>query len=140
MAHYLQSARRSYKVLEAAPTAASFFSNYPRWQKLISLNKRHTGRAELDFNLRHDWNSLLHDPSPTHHSAAPSSSTVNLTDIKPGLLFGDYDKKLWPNSKNLAKYMQHYAHTQGLNIAYNTPVVSVSKQGEEFVTKTQNGD
>lgn len=57
-----------------------------------------------------------------------------------GLLFGDYDKKLWPNSKNLAKYMQHYAHTQGLNIAYNTPVVSVSKQGEEFVTKTQNGD
>lgn len=39
----------------------SFFEKYPRHRKLISINKRHTGSTNKEFNLRHDWNSLLSD-------------------------------------------------------------------------------
>lgn len=63
MAYFLQRAGRDYAVFERAPRPGSFFTRYPRHRKLISINKRHTGKANAEFNLRHDWNSLLsHDP------------------------------------------------------------------------------
>ena len=55
----------------------SFFRQYPRHRQLISINKRHTGNRDQshvfiikdmctcigstnhEFNMRHDWNSLL---------------------------------------------------------------------------------
>ena len=39
----------------------SFFDTYPRHDRLISINKRHTGKTNKEFNMRHDWNSLLSD-------------------------------------------------------------------------------
>ena len=39
----------------------SFFARYPRHDKLISINKRFTGKTNKQFNMRHDWNSLLSD-------------------------------------------------------------------------------
>lgn len=39
----------------------NFFARYPRHRKLISINKRNTGRTNKEFNMRHDWNSLLSD-------------------------------------------------------------------------------
>ena len=39
----------------------SFFTRYPRHDKLISINKRFTGKTNKEFNMRHDWNSLLSD-------------------------------------------------------------------------------
>eukprot|EP00658_Telonema_sp_P-2_P076801 TRINITY_DN6801_c0_g1_i8.p1 TRINITY_DN6801_c0_g1~~TRINITY_DN6801_c0_g1_i8.p1 ORF type:complete len:791 (+),score=140.24 TRINITY_DN6801_c0_g1_i8:152-2524(+) len=44
---------------------------YPRHRKLISLNKRFTGREDPEFNLRHDWNSLLDHPIPPMTSRTP---------------------------------------------------------------------
>jgi cation diffusion facilitator CzcD-associated flavoprotein CzcO len=66
IAHYLASAGRDYIVLDGGGSAGSFFHTFPRFRQLISINKRATGRSELDFNLRHDWNSLLSEAS---HSA-----------------------------------------------------------------------
>lgn len=65
MAYFLQ-AGRDYMVFERA-VPGSFFTRYPRHRKLISINKRYTGKTNAEFNLRHDWNSLL-SPRP---SAAP---------------------------------------------------------------------
>eukprot|EP00750_Incisomonas_marina_P021839 INCI4765.8.p1 GENE.INCI4765.8~~INCI4765.8.p1 ORF type:complete len:810 (+),score=120.00 INCI4765.8:415-2844(+) len=65
LAHYLHAAGRDYVVLDRAATAGNFFQDFPRYRKLISVNKRFTGSEHLDFNLRFDWNSLLSDPS--HH-------------------------------------------------------------------------
>ena len=48
-----------YVMLERKPSAGSFFDRYPVHRQLISLNKRFTGRKDHEFNLRHDWNSLL---------------------------------------------------------------------------------
>jgi len=36
-----------------------FYYKYPRHGQLISINKRHTGKLNDEFNMRHDWNSLL---------------------------------------------------------------------------------
>ena len=37
----------------------SFYTYYPRHRTLISINKRFTGTTNYEFNLRHDWNSLI---------------------------------------------------------------------------------
>ena len=66
IAHYLASAGRDYIVLDGGGSAGSFFHTFPRFRQLISINNRATGRSELDFNLRHDWTSLLSEAS---HSA-----------------------------------------------------------------------
>ena len=39
----------------------SFYTKYPIHRKLISINKIYTGRENNEYNLRHDWNSLLSD-------------------------------------------------------------------------------
>ncbi|KAF6036632.1 FOXRED2 [Bugula neritina] len=38
-----------------------FYYKYQRHGQLISINKRHTGKLNDEFNMRHDWNSLLTD-------------------------------------------------------------------------------
>lgn len=55
------------------PIAGSFFAKYPRWRQLISINKPNTGKTEYDYAMRHDWNSLLNDPS---HSADSGVGSV----------------------------------------------------------------
>ena len=60
MAH----ATMDYVILEKEHTPGSFYESYPRHRKLISINKRFTGRADAMFNMRHDWNSLLESEVP----------------------------------------------------------------------------
>ena len=50
---------QDFRTFESSPQAGTFFEKYPVHRKLISLNKRFTGRKDQEFNLRHDWNSLL---------------------------------------------------------------------------------
>ena len=102
-AHYLESAKRDYLVLEATGHVSSFFRKYPRWRQLISLNKRFTGRTELDHNMRHDWNSLLSDPSPSHADARKSYMEFNVTEVPKELLFRSYSKNLWPEAGLLVR-------------------------------------
>ena len=61
MGFYLDRAERDYVILEKANVSGVFFKEYPRHRKLISINKRHTGKTNKEFNLRHDWNSLISD-------------------------------------------------------------------------------
>ena len=69
LAHYMQSAGRDYVVVERAEHAGSFFARFPRWRQLISINKPHTGRSDLDFNMRHDWNSVLSEVSTSSNAS-----------------------------------------------------------------------
>ena len=61
MGYFLQRANRDYVIFERANFSGAFFVQYPRHRKLISLNKRYTGKTNKEFNLRHDWNSLISD-------------------------------------------------------------------------------
>ena len=59
--YYFKKYNINYIILEKNSICGSFFYNYPHCNKLISINKKNTGSDNLDFNLRHDWNSLLND-------------------------------------------------------------------------------
>ncbi|XP_048658008.1 FAD-dependent oxidoreductase domain-containing protein 2 isoform X4 [Marmota marmota marmota] len=106
MASFLQRAGRDYVVFERASAPGSFFTRYPRHRKLISINKRYTGKANAEFNLRHDWNSLLsHDPR---------------------LLFRHYSRAYFPDAGDMVRYLGDFADTLGLHVLYNTTITHVT--------------
>jgi len=106
--------------------AASFFEKFPRHDKLISINKRHTGKKNTEFNLRHDWNSLLSDDKR--------------------LLFRHYSKLFFPQRVELLKYMADYQKKLGINVQFNTEVSNIRKETNATTNKTvfllddQNGN
>lgn len=126
MAQLLQRAGRDYAVFERAPGPGSFFARYPRHRKLISINKRYTGRANSEFNLRHDWNSLLsHDPR---------------------LLFRHYSRAYFPDAGDMVRYLRDFAGRLGLHVLYNTAIAHVTLDkdpqawnGHYFILTDQKG-
>lgn len=116
MGYFLEQDKHDYLILEAASVPASFFHQFPRMRTLISINKRFNLFTEPEFNLRHDWNSLLtHDYS---------------------LLFRNYSDKLYPHADDLCRYMADFAEKYALNIRYNTRVAQIDR----FAQATSNGD
>nr|AIA18281.1 Pyridine nucleotide-disulfide oxidoreductase [uncultured bacterium] len=107
MGYFFGNASRSYVILEKTDMVGAFFEKYPRMRRLISINKRYTGRRHPDFNLRHDWNSLL-----SH---------------KPDLLFTKYTEKYYPHADDYLRYLDDYANTFDLNIHYRTTVTSIGR-------------
>ena len=95
-----------YLILERAEKCGSFFDKYPHARQLISINKVHTGSDNKDFNLRHDWNSLINDE---------------------GLLFKDYSKEFYPSADDLVRYLNDFYKSNNLNIEFNTNVVKITK-------------
>lgn len=126
MAYFLQRAGRDYEVFERAPRPGSFFTRYPRHRKLISINKRYTGKANAEFNLRHDWNSLLsHDRR---------------------LLFRHYSRAYFPDARDMVHYLGDFADTLGLRVQYNTTIAHVTLDkdrrawnGHYFILTDQKG-
>ena len=122
LGYFFQKSGIDYVILEKAPAAASFFDNYPLSGKLISINKLHTGSDNPEFNLRHDWNSLLNNE---------------------GHLFTDYSKDYYPDSKDLVKYLNDFTKINKLNIVYNTKVTKVKKHAtdgtEKYTLLTEEG-
>jgi thioredoxin reductase len=121
LGYFFQKYGVEYVILEKNAAAASFFDNYPLSGKLISINKPNTGSDNPEFNLRHDWNSLLN---------------------KEGHLFKNYSKDYYPDSKDLVKYLNDFAIINNLNIVYNTKVVKVmkSEDGEsKYIIYTDEG-
>lgn len=119
---FLERAGRDYVIFERDGLAGAFYVKYPRHRKLISINKRHTGKTNKEFNLRHDWNSLISDDE--------------------SLLMTKYSKKFFPDADTLVTYLNDYATKLKLNVQYNTNIKLVSKEGEgregQFHLKDQN--
>ncbi|KAG7247619.1 hypothetical protein CRUP_019590, partial [Coryphaenoides rupestris] len=100
--HFLARARRNYVILERNSGPGSFFNIYPRHRKLISINKIYTGRRNREFNLRHDWNSLLSD--------------------RPDLLFQRISRDLYPHADAYPRYLRLFAEELGLAVRYGVDV------------------
>jgi thioredoxin reductase len=111
LGYFFQKAGLDYIILERAPIAASFFDRYPHSGKLISINKKYTGSDVYDFNLRHDWNSLLNDEK---------------------MSFTSYSEDYYPAKEELVRYMNDFAARFKLRIQYNSSVSEVS-------TRANNG-
>lgn len=112
LGHLLLQAGRDYVTFDRAASAGSFFEKYPVHRKLISLNKRFSGRGEADFNLRHDWNSLL-----DNEAVAPMTART---------------KARWPPADVLVQYLRDFAAPQeaGRRIRYNTSVVAIERAAD----------
>ena len=106
LGYFFQKQNIKYLIIERSDISASFFNKYPHSKQLISLNKAFTGKDDADFNLRHDWNSLLNDES---------------------LLFKQYSEELYPNSTALYSYLNDFANNNKLNIQYNTTIMHINK-------------
>lgn len=106
LAYFFEKAGLDYVILERSKMACSFFERYPLSGKLISINKRHTGSDDPDFNLRHDWNSLLSEDGPK---------------------FTDYSKEFYPDRKDLVRYMNDFAAKYKMKIKYEHVVDKIRK-------------
>lgn len=109
LGHYMNRAGRDYIIFERAATAGYFYHLYPTHRKLISLNKRFTGRDNKDFNLRHDWNSLLdHDDVSLMTQRTPDR---------------------FPPADVLTEYLKEFATEQERDqkIRYNTSVERIDR-------------
>ena len=91
LGHFLHEAGRSYRLFERAPHAGSFWDTFPVHRKLISVNSRVTGSRNAEFNMRHDWNSLL-------DSDVPPMTTRT--------------KDRWPRKELLTDYLADFAQEQ----------------------------
>lgn len=121
MAYFMERNGHDYVVLEGAAVAGAFFQKHPRHRTMISLNKRFNGFPEHEFNMRHDWNSLLSE------EAAP--------------LFRDYSEDLYPAADDFVHYLADFAKQHQLRIRYNTRVTAIRRNAEGvFVISDGNGN
>ena len=110
MAYFLKYLQLDFVLFEKEERVGSFFTRFPRNRRLISNNKRFTGNSDKEFNLRHDWNSLL--------SEGPHSP----------LLFTAYSSSFFPHADDYARYLNDYANQTDLipHIRYQTQVLDIS--------------
>lgn len=119
MSYLYQQAGRDYIVFERNDVAGSFYVRYPRHRTLISINKRFTGSTNHEFNLRHDWNSLI-----------SNNRSLELRH---------YTDEYFPNADTYVQYLNDYASANHLNIQYNTNITRVEKEGSLFHLTDQHG-
>jgi len=111
-AYYLKKRKADFAVFERGPGAGTFYETYPRHRTLISINKKFTGKGGLkseQFNMRHDWNSLLSDDG---------SGSRHEDDLK----FGKYTDKYFSDAQFLVTYLQDFVEKTGIHphIQYNS--------------------
>ena len=93
--------------------------DFPIHRKLISINRRNTRTSNNEFNLRHDWNSLL------------------LTNVTP---FTNWTEDYFPHSDVLVSYLRAVAAEQEGNILYDHKVASVEHAQDGFLVSVGRPD
>ncbi|XP_015768238.1 PREDICTED: FAD-dependent oxidoreductase domain-containing protein 2-like [Acropora digitifera] len=111
---FLERAGRDYVIFERDSLAGKD-EKIPEFSKTL-------GKTNKEFNMRHDWNSLLSDDE--------------------SLLMTRYSKQFFPDADILVKYLNDYANKLNLKVQYNTNIKLVSRDGEGsealFHLKDQN--
>ncbi|XP_026859127.1 FAD-dependent oxidoreductase domain-containing protein 2 [Electrophorus electricus] len=126
MGFFLAQSQRDYIILERNSGPGSFFKRYPRHRKLISINKVYTGRRNREFNLRHDWNSLLSN--------------------RPNLLFQRVSRDLYPEADAFPHYLSMFEKELGLQVQYGTDIGRIQASGfglngnKSYILTDQNGE
>jgi pyruvate/2-oxoglutarate dehydrogenase complex dihydrolipoamide dehydrogenase (E3) component len=125
-AYFLNKHQNNYIVLERASHPGSFFSEYPKQRRLISINKVHCGSSDEVSNieniLRYDWNSLLQDRKDTNK-----------------LLFKHYSQEYYPNASTLVTYLDDFVTKYSLNILYSITIRKIIKCETHYFLYTSCG-
>ena len=119
LAYILQKNNLNYIMLEKEQSCASFFDKFPHTKTLISINKPNTGNDNPEYNMRHDWNTLLNDE---------------------GHMFKDYSQKFYPNSTDLVNYMNDFNKKNKFNIEFGKNVLKINKNKEFYTIITDNNE
>lgn len=122
MQHFDSDKSNDYLIIERNSVAGNFFNKYPRHERLLSINKVYTGNDHHEFNLRHDWNSLL---TPKKNMDNKFTNNINSDEYK--MRFANYSEEYYPNRKDLAKYLSDFSNYYELNILYNAEIKSVEQ-------------
>lgn len=117
LGYYFEKKNINYIILEKESECASFFKNYPISNQLISINKKYTGETNKDFNLRHDWNSLLNDEN---------------------YLFTDITDQYYPESSDLFRYLNEFSKRFNIKIKFNETVITVNKSSNKSNNKSSS--
>ncbi|XP_078577252.1 FAD-dependent oxidoreductase domain-containing protein 2-like isoform X2 [Branchiostoma floridae x Branchiostoma japonicum] len=123
LGYFLQRAGRDYLILEKGDSAGTFYKTYPRHRKLISINKRYTGKTNKEYNMRHDWNSLLSD-----------DESLRMTR---------YSEAFFPSADIYVQYLNDFARKLRLKIQHGVNVQRIWKTGnkkESFYIRDQHGN
>jgi thioredoxin reductase len=120
LGYFLETAGRSYVILEATGAVASFFRRFPRQRELISFNKVRSVYTDPEIRLRWDWNSLLTDGYE--------------------LEFREFSDDLYPHADDLARYLEAFAAKYALKISYNARVANVHRDPDgHFAVRLDDG-
>jgi len=121
LAYFLERAGRDYLILDAADHVGAFFSRYPRHRTLLSINKVSTGRSDPEFNLRHDWNSLVCD------------------DLS--LRIPEMTSEYFPSADILVDYLRRFADRYALKLRLQQRVSSIRRGHDgRFEATTGSGE
>jgi thioredoxin reductase len=109
---------------------------YPRHRNLISINKLRTGHEEdlpvrtAEYDMRHDWNSLLNGESVGGRS----------------VLMANFSQDYLPKAGDLVKYIEAFVDEYDLNVDYGQTVTHIGREsdgrlrlsgtGKEYLCKT----
>lgn len=118
LGYFLQKEGHDFIIIEKNEVAGSFYKEYPRHRKLISINKVYTGYDDKEINLRYDWNSLLCDDDR--------------------FLFKNYSKEYFPDASLMVDYLRDFAEFYELPIQYGFHVATINKD-QNFVVTDKTG-
>jgi hypothetical protein len=113
--------------------AGEFFRHFPRHRTLISINKRFTGSESKEFNLRHDWNSLLSDYSKEFsnqediNDAADNDLSNSSSTPADTPRFGSFSRLFYPHADEYVSYLESFTNIHHIHIKYNSSVVAVKR-------------
>ena len=105
-------------------STGSFFELYPRHDTLISINKRHTGKTNVEFNFRHDWNSLI----------------TEIGDEQAAKRFGTYTRELFPPREKIVTYFNDFAKKSHLKVRFNTDVSNIGRIDHNSSSSSSSND
>ncbi|HEY4027056.1 MAG TPA: NAD(P)-binding domain-containing protein [Candidatus Dormibacteraeota bacterium] len=119
LAYFLGRSGHSYVVLEGDAEVGAFWRRYPRSRELISFNRVSSIYEDPEVRMRWDWNSLLTDGN--EH------------------LFREYSRRLYPTADEMIRYLRDFATRYSIDIRYGTVVTGVSREGDGFVLRAEDG-
>lgn len=119
LAHLFAKSGSEYLVLERGENAGTFFRSYPRHDKLLSINKVHTGYPDLESRRRYDWNALVCDDEE--------------------LQYREFSNDYFPSASSLVEYLEAFAEHYQLAISYNSSVTKVERSGDRFTVGVEGG-
>jgi hypothetical protein len=118
-AYFFEKHNIEYIILERNELCGSFFSKYPLSGNLISINKKNTGNNNAEYNLRHDWNSLITDDN---------------------FRFTEYSDSYYPKRECLVEYLNDFARRYKIKVLYNKTVNSIVKTDTNYLLHVNDGE